>query len=262
MQEADGLRGGDGEYLAGREIREGKRGEVLQQASLLPCTRWSRPPPPAHQIPPVGCNMEGLSQAGSLRLSVFSDWPASQGGQEERPSSPVPLSLARTTSPGLRDLCTCEKATVRVSSSGPVIFSARSIHTWRGRQKGPRWAWGPTLGGSPSPAPPGDPLRLFPSIPTSCHRGRPQGALSCLTSMGAGVCVSPRLRPCGPPGCTIWMASRTTRPLSCRRKSRIWRREEAAEWAFWAPRAGERGQSLPPAACGTGTAPQPPATPV
>lgn len=30
----------------------------------------------------------------------------------------------------LADGCTCEKATVRASSSGPVIFSARSIHTW------------------------------------------------------------------------------------------------------------------------------------
>lgn len=38
--------------------------------------------------------------------------------------------VLRDTFASLGDGCTCEKATVRASSSGPVIFLARSIHTW------------------------------------------------------------------------------------------------------------------------------------
>lgn len=49
VQEADGLRGCNGEHLAGREIREGKT-EVFSWATPLPFRRLCLPPPnpPCH----------------------------------------------------------------------------------------------------------------------------------------------------------------------------------------------------------------------
>lgn len=80
---------------------------------------------------------EGLRRADT-EARVSGDGPESQSWQEEGTQEPGPAynethiydPVPGIPPPFLVDGCTCEKATVRASSSGPVIFSARSIHTW------------------------------------------------------------------------------------------------------------------------------------
>lgn len=158
MQEADGLCGSDGEHLAGRES-SGKEGQKCPRG-LLPC--------------PAGDNLQILpptlrkAERVDTEARVTSDRSELQSWQREGIQVQLRLiymTLSSGTPPsrlegGAGDGCTCEKATVSASSSGPVTFSARSIHTWVEQAEG---TLGSVLRSPPYPIPPwSSPVQIIP----------------------------------------------------------------------------------------------------